>query len=199
VPHTQESTIRRTLRTDPIGGSAALLVLAAMVLSLGLVFPPLSTVVPRTWDRGLPFVVAVGMAIAAYLAYVETTGAVAVCGPVGDCNAVQQSQFARLGGIPMATLGLAGYAFILAAWAVARAGPDAARPWARIGAFAASLVGTAASAVLTVLEPFVIGAVCLWCLTSAVLMTVLLWLMAPQALEAARSPAPAGNPVGGHQ
>jgi uncharacterized membrane protein len=199
VPHIQESTIRRTLRTDPVGGSAALLVLAAMVLSLGLVFTPLSTVVPPTWDRGLPFIVAVGMAIAGYLAYVETTGAVAVCGPVGDCNAVQQSAYARLEGTPVAVLGLVGYAGILAAWAVARAGPDAARPWARIAAFGASLVGTAASAVLTVLEPFVIGAVCSWCLSSAVLMTVLLWLLAPRALEAARASAPGGNQAGGRE
>jgi uncharacterized membrane protein len=187
VPHAQESTIRRTLRVDPVGGSAALLVLAAMVLSLGLIFTPLPTVVPRTWDRGLPLIVAAGMVIAAYLAYVETTGALAVCGPVGDCNAVQQSRFARLGGIPIATLGLAGYAVILAAWVVARAGPDATRPWARIAAFGGSLVGTAASAALTVLEPFVIGAVCLWCLTSSVLMTVLLWLLAPGGLEVARA------------
>jgi uncharacterized membrane protein len=199
VPHIQESTIRRTLRTDPVGGSAALLVLAAMVLSLGLVFTPLSTLLPRTADRALPLIVAVGMAIAAYLAYVETTGAVAVCGPVGDCNAVQQSQFARLGGIPMAVLGLAGYAFILAAWVGARAGPEAVRPWAHIVAFGASLIGTAASAVLTVLEPFVIGAVCSWCLSSAVLMTVLLWLLAPRALEAARASAPGGNQAGGRE
>jgi uncharacterized membrane protein len=104
----------------------------------------------------------------------------------------------------MAVLGLAGYAVILAAWLVARGGPDAARPWARIGAFAASLVGTAASAALTVLEPFVIGAVCLWCLTSAVLMTVLLWLLAPGGLEVARAAvrrrlASAGQPQGGNR
>jgi uncharacterized membrane protein len=177
------------LRTDPVGAAAALLVLGAMVLSLGLIFTPVSAVVPRTWDRGLPLIVAAGMAIAAYLAYVETTGAVAVCGPVGDCNAVQQSQFARLGGIPMAVLGLAGYAFILAAWVGARAGPEAVRPWAHIVAFGASLIGTAASAVLTVLEPFVIGAVCLWCLTSAVLMTLLTWLLAPGVRGRPASPA----------
>jgi uncharacterized membrane protein len=43
--------------------------------------------------------------------------------------------------------------------------------------------GTVFSIYLTFLEPFVIGATCAWCLTSAILMTVLLWLtVTPQRL-----------------
>jgi uncharacterized membrane protein len=34
---------------------------------------------------------------------------------------------------------------------------------------------------LTFLEPFVIGATCAWCLTSALIMTLLLWAAAPEA------------------
>jgi uncharacterized membrane protein len=36
--------------------------------------------------------------------------------------------------------------------------------------------GTLFSIYLTFLEPFVIGATCAWCLTSAIIMTALLWL-----------------------
>jgi uncharacterized membrane protein len=184
VSRTAGSPFRRTWRTDPVGGSLALIVLAAMVLSMGLTPTRVPGMVPRPWERAVPLVVVVGMGVAAYLAYVEVTGAVAVCGPVGDCNAVQQSRYARLAGIPIAVLGLLGYGAILAAWIGARKGPSGTRRWAAVLAFALSVVGTIASAVLTALEPFAIGAVCAWCLTSAVLMTLLLWLLARPAHEA---------------
>jgi len=41
--------------------------------------------------------------------------------------------------------------------------------------------GTLFSIYLTFLEPFVIGATCAWCLTSAIIMTALLWLTAGPA------------------
>jgi len=186
LPQAEGPTIARMLRTDPIGGSLALVVLAAMVLSMVMALAGRRAHLPQAWDRAVPALVAVGMGIAAYLAYVESTGAVAVCGPVGDCNAVQQSPYARLWGVPVAVFGLAGYASMLAAWIVARGGPGKARPWGWIAAFALALGGTMASAVLTVLEPFVIGAVCSWCLTSAAIMTLLLLLVAGPGAEAAR-------------
>ena len=40
-----------------------------------------------------------GIGIASYLSFVETSGTEAVCGPVGDCNTVQASDYARLFGI----------------------------------------------------------------------------------------------------
>jgi len=45
-------------------------------------------------------------------------------------------------------------------------------------------IGTLFSIYLTFLEPFVIGASCIWCLTSAVIMTLLLWATTPAALQA---------------
>ena len=46
-----------------------------------------------------------------------------------------------------------------------------------------SYLGTLFSIYLTVLEPFVIGATCLWCLSSAVIMTVIMWLAAKPAVN----------------
>ena len=51
------------------------------------------------------------------------------------------------------------------------------RKWSRRVLLGMSVVGTAFSAYLTFLEPFVIGASCGWCLTSAVLMLMLLWVI----------------------
>ena len=107
----------------------------------------------------------------------EVTQVAAVCGPVGDCNTVQQSEYARLFGIlPIGALGLIGYAAIIAAWWIERRGHA---PLDRLAAFALvimALGGTLFSIYLTFLEPFVIGASCAWCLTSAILMTALLLL-----------------------
>ena len=185
------SPFRRTLGTDPVGGWIALVILAAMVLSLGLALTRVPAGVPRVWERAVPVILVAGLAIAAYLSYVDLTGAAAVCGPVGNCNAVQQSRYARLAGIPVAVIGLAGYAAILLAWIGSRVGSPDGRRRAAVAAFALSVLGTIASAVLTALEPFAIGAVCTWCLTSAVLMTLLLWLLARPARDAAATPGSA--------
>jgi len=52
---------------------------------------------------------------------------------------------------------------------------------AAISLFAMTITGTLFSIYLTFLEPFVIGATCAWCLTSAIVMTMLMFLSAPQA------------------
>jgi uncharacterized membrane protein len=124
----------------------------------------------------------VGFGVAGYLAYVETAQVAAVCGPVGDCNTVQQSEYARLFGIlPIGVLGLAGYGFIMIAWLIARYTDNWLADLAAISLFIMTISGTLFSIYLTFLEPFVIGATCAWCLTSAVLMTVLMLLSAQLA------------------
>jgi uncharacterized membrane protein len=98
-----------------------------------------------------------------------------VCGPVGDCNTVQQSSWARLFGIvPVGLLGMLGYALILGTWVAAWRSAGPARRAARLALWLLALVATAFSAWLTFLEPFVIGASCAWCLTSALLAGALL-------------------------
>jgi uncharacterized membrane protein len=186
APH--DVVLLRTLAGDPVGASVALALIVGMVASLAwiAVRPPASA--GPAQGLGVPLLALMGAAIAAYLGYVETTGVTAVCGPVGDCNAVQQSPYARLlGVVPVALLGLVGYVAILGAWAAARVGRGRVAVWASVSAFLLALVGTAASLVFTVLEPFVIGAVCAWCLASAALMTALLWLLAGPGMAAARA------------
>jgi uncharacterized membrane protein len=119
------------------------------------------------------------LGVAAYLSFVEVSQVEALCGPVGNCNAVQRSPYATLFGVvPMAVLGLAAYIAIGFAWALQHFGP---RRWRRLGHLSTlglTLGGTLFSIYLTFLEPFVIGATCLWCLTSAVVMTLMLWAAA---------------------
>jgi len=166
---------------DPAGNTLSVIVLVGMLGSVAWVFSFFrnGNGVPRrqNWDWVIPLLCAIGIGVAGYLAYVETTETAAVCGPVGDCNTVQQSEYARLFGIlPIGVLGLIGYAGILMAWLVARSARKHIADIAVISLFGMTAFGTLFSIYLTFLEPFVIGATCAWCLTSAILMTVLMLL-----------------------
>ena len=108
----------------------------------------------------------VGLGVAAYLTYVHYEGVKPVCGLGGDCEKVQTSEWADLAGIPVALLGLLGYAGILLSLAI-----DSEE--GRIAAAVLSLAGFGFSAYLTYRELFSIDAICPWCVSSAVIMTLL--------------------------
>ena len=61
---------------------------------------------------------ALGLAIAAYLTWVHYGDDTALCFASGDCEKVQESKYADLAGVPVALLGLIGYAGILASLAL---------------------------------------------------------------------------------
>jgi uncharacterized membrane protein len=128
-------------------------------------------------SRWIGPVALVGLLVAAYMAGVEVSGASAVCGPLGDCNAVHSSIYARVFGIPVGLLGLVGYVAVLSCWGIGRWSAGHATA-ARVALVVLAFVGTAFSAYLTLLEPFVIGATCAWCLASALSMAVILLLAA---------------------
>jgi uncharacterized membrane protein len=175
----ERDTVWTRFRRDPVGNGMAIVVLLLMVSSLWAVSSRASHWNARdTASIAVPALAVLGLGLAAYLTYVEMSGTLAVCGPVGDCNAVQQSPYARVAGIPVGLLGLAGYAAFLVAWGLSRTGPAGVGRWATLGLFAMAFVGVLFSVYLTFLEPFVIGATCIWCLTSAVIMTLLLWVVA---------------------
>jgi uncharacterized membrane protein len=128
----------------------------------------------------VPVLCALGLGVAAYLAYVETSQVQAFCGPVGDCNTVQQSEYARLFGIlPIGVLGVVGYVLILVAWLFSRSSNLRTATLAATIQLGLSTIGLLFSIYLTFLEPFVIGATCAWCLTSAVIMTAIFVLSLP--------------------
>lgn len=142
----------------------------------------------RRWC--VPLIALAGLIVASYLAYVEVREVEAVCGTIGDCNTVQQSDYAKLFGVlPIGVLGVFGYVMILLSWGLTQVNENLRR-WGQAALLLLTLSGTAFSIYLTFLEPFVIGATCAWCLTSALTMLLLLWLVAPIGWDALRS-----NPV----
>jgi len=161
----------------------------ASLLFAGVAFlrgtPALPRIFSMHWiETALPVLCLIGLGVAGYLAYMETQAVQAICGPVGDCNAVQSSPFARLFGIlPVGVVGIAGYLAILAAWFYPRLRRDRIAPYMPLIVFGMTIFGVLFSLYLTFLEPFVIQAVCIWCITSAVIMTLLLLLSLKPALQ----------------
>ena len=135
-------------------------------------------------DRRLGLAIAMlavaGLGVSAYLTYVHYAGIEPICAGGGGCERVQTSDYADLAGIPVAVLGLAGYALILAASQL----PGEA---ARTAAAVLALVGFGFSAYLTYRELFTIDAICHWCVASAVIMTALAVLSALRLLRAPAS------------
>jgi uncharacterized membrane protein len=124
----------------------------------------------------IPVLSIIGLIAAIYLLYVEITSTEAFCGPVGNCNTVQDSPYAYLFGIiPIGVLGFAGYLTIIALWLVQQYGPKSLIKFSTVAIWSLAWFGVLFSIYLTFLEPFVIGATCAWCIGSAIVMTLILW------------------------
>lgn len=190
-------SVRARYMRDPVGNSMAVVVLLAMIGVLGLALREVSR--PKRdlaempgWV--VPALAVAGLGVAAYLAFVEVTGTEAICGPVGDCHTVQLSPYALVFGVPVGVIGVAGYVVLAGAWAVARLGPASIRAGVTMAVWVMAVGGVLFSIYLTFLEPFVIGATCMWCLNSAVIMTLIMMVTTPAAARlraGARLPATA--------
>lgn len=137
--------------------------------------PAPATVTAR--DRGLRAaalaVALAGLGIAAYLTVVHYAGGTPACAISHGCETVQQSEYAKLAGVPVALLGVAGYVAMLTCLVLD------ARPAAAF----VSLAGAGFSGWLTYVEVVELQAICSWCVASAVCMTLLAGLSVTRLLE----------------
>jgi len=114
-----------------------------------------------------------GLGVATYLTIVHYVGfqLLACSGGHGghsSCQTVQTSEWSKLAGVPVALLGLIGYIGILASLLA----PD--REETRLATLGLTLIGVGFSGYLTYRELFSIHAVCEWCVSSAVILALLL-------------------------
>ncbi|MEA2272848.1 MAG: hypothetical protein QOI98_1556 [Solirubrobacteraceae bacterium] len=131
----------------------------------------------RRLDFAIALLALIGLAVASYLTYVHYAGIKPLCLASGGCEQVQSSRYAKVGGVPVAVLGLVGYAGILASlWIRGELG--------RAMTACLALVGFGFSAYLTYREVFTIKAICQWCVGSAVVMTALAVLAVARLLLA---------------
>ncbi len=114
-----------------------------------------------------------GLGVALYLTYGETAAEELFCGPIGQCNVVQQSELAVLFGfLPMALFGALGYLAILASYAYEQWGKGPYVELTPVLSLGLTTFGFGFSIFLTFWQPFGIGATCMWCLASAVTMSL---------------------------
>lgn len=179
------------LQTRGITFLFALVVFIVFVLNIVIPILKIAGKLPNLsvadWYKwAVPVAIFGGLTVAGYLTFVEATGTPVVCGPsLHGCIDVQNSRYAILFGIlPVGVLGLAGYIGILASWLAWQFGPRSMRRMAVLALWGMCVFGVLFSAYLTFLEPFVIGATCMWCISSAVLMIILLLVSTPSAQEA---------------
>lgn len=158
---------------------------------------PLPTKVPSLENSHwlVPLLALSGLGVAIYLAYVETNEVAAFCGPVGNCNAVQSSQYAIFLGVPVAIWGMVNYVGVAGLWAAGVWGNGRAAVLARLALAGLTFVGVLFSIYLTALELFVIEAVCIWCISSAIIATALHLLAVRMVVERPQAAARLGTAV----
>jgi uncharacterized membrane protein len=124
----------------------------------------------------IAFIAVLGIGVATYITIADSGGGAPTCLAGGaGCETVANSSYSHIAGINVAVFGIVGYVLILAS---AFLGNDLGR----LGGFALSLGGFGFSVYLTYLEIFNIEAICQWCVSSAVLMTILFLLNATRLI-----------------
>jgi uncharacterized membrane protein len=188
IESTQQLISQPVASTNSLGLMIAWVILVLMVI--GLIFS-IAMILRAFQGRSLrdlkdwtnfvvPLLSIIGLGASIYLTYVEITHTRALCGPVGDCNAVQSSPYAKLFGVlPIGVVGALGYIAILGMWVWQKFGLGVKDKTAGSIMFGMALFGTLFSIYLTYLEIFIIHAVCIWCLSSAVIITALMLLNLP--------------------
>lgn len=139
----------------------------------------------KNWFKwSVPILVLGGLTVSGYFVFLKLTGEQVICGPLSGCDTVQNSRYATLFGfLPMGTFGFAGYSAILTAWLLRQYGPASMKKLGSLSMWGFCVFGVLFSIYLTYLEPFVIGATCMWCITSAVFMIILLSVSTPAAQQ----------------
>ena len=131
----------------------------------------------RTWLFIILILSLVGMADAFYLTWEHYQGGIAPCAitpfPIlNDCGKVLRSQYSTIGPIPLALLGLFYYStvFVSSLFLLTR---KAASPVFFRALFLLTCIGIFTSTILVYLQLFVINAICMYCMLSALLSTLL--------------------------
>ena len=136
------------------------------------------------WVRIAAAVLAViGIGVTAYLVWERYHGNAPVCALGGGCLTVQRSEWSTVAGVPVAFMGLLAYIGLLACALVRW-------QWAALASLFITILGVMLSAYLTYLELFQINAICEYCVTSAVIVTLLFVLSVVRLALVARAQTP---------
>jgi uncharacterized membrane protein len=138
--------------------------------------------------KGMTGLAVIGLGVAIYLTYIHYAGIKPVCTAGTSCLKVQSSVWSKLAGVPVALMGLIGYVGILGSLVL----PD--REQTRQATLVLTLIGFGFSGYLTYRELFSIHAICEWCASSAVILTLLM-ICAAIRYVIGDAPGPTSLPV----
>ena len=116
-----------------------------------------------------------GLLDSIYLTWVKFSGKYALCGPIGNCESVNTSQYSEVFGIPVAILGAGAYLVVIISLSLESRGSFWAE-YSPIIVFGISLIGVLYSIYLTYIEVAVLKAICPYCVISAIILVILLVL-----------------------
>ncbi len=133
----------------------------------------------------------IGVFVSLYLTLYKVGAIGALACNIGHCETVNTSRWSMLAGFPVAMWGLAFYVALFGLATVGVSARFADAPWVSTAMVVLSGWGVLFSAWLTYLELFVIHAICIWCVTSAVLVTLTFAASALDWREHAAEPGPA--------
>jgi uncharacterized membrane protein len=132
----------------------------------------------ETLDKwAVPFLAALGLADAVYLAVLHLFGEPPPCGAYSGCADVNSSPYAEIFGVPIAALGALLYAGLLGVGLLRTRLAGEARSRATLLLYGAVLSGTLFMAYLTAVELLVLHAICYWCVALATITLILLILL----------------------
>ncbi len=122
----------------------------------------------RTLRIAMIAIATVGLGVASYLTYVHYSGEPPLCSTAHNtCFKVQTSIYSELAGVPVALIGLIGYVAILGSLLI----PESEE--SRFATMGFTVIGFGFSAYLTYRELFSLHEICEWCVSSAIMMTIL--------------------------
>ncbi|MBI5302057.1 MAG: vitamin K epoxide reductase family protein [Chloroflexi bacterium] len=127
----------------------------------------------------------IGLLDSIYLLWTKLTQNLIVCG-LGECETVQASPYSSLLGVPVSAIGIAGYATLLALAGWAFFARDDAPVWLTDIRLMCTGVGLFFAVYLSVIELFVLHAICGWCVLQQVaILGILLGLLIERRIERA--------------
>ncbi len=131
-----------------------------------------------------------GTADAGTLYWAHRQGIELPCTSGGGCDLVYASHWSHLGPVPVALLGVIAYIFLLFAAVIKLSSEPASSTitFTALAILAATIVGTCFSWYLQYVSTVFIGAFCIYCRTSAIIMTLLFLTSLAEQLQGFRQP-----------
>ena len=124
-------------------------------------------------NRGLIALSIIGLLVAVYMTIYKLTDNNAMCLGSGDCSVVNASRYAEVNGVPVAVIGILGYAAILGVLYLENRAWGFLHENGALLTFGLALTGFIFTLWLIYVETVLIKALCPFCITSQIAMTLI--------------------------